>query len=92
MKYVVLIMDGAAGYPLKEHGHKTSLEIAKTPHLDQLAADGTLGLSLNVPEGMEPSSAVACRGKTRRKVTSWPATRHIAALTTGAAAQEGGAV
>lgn len=60
MKYVVLIMDGAAGYPISSKGGKTSLELASIPHLDALAREGIMGLALNVPEGMEPSSAVAC--------------------------------
>ncbi|HEY32610.1 MAG TPA: cofactor-independent phosphoglycerate mutase [Dehalococcoidia bacterium] len=60
MKYVVLIMDGAAGLPLPEHGGKTSLELAETPNLDAMAPEGTLGLVRTVPEGMEASSACAC--------------------------------
>ena len=60
MKYIVLIIDGASGWPLKEHGGKTSLELARTPHLDALAAEGELGLAATVPEGMEASSACAC--------------------------------
>jgi len=53
-------MDGAAGWPLKEHGNKTTLELARTPNLDVLACEGMLGMTNNVPAGMEPSSAVAC--------------------------------
>ena len=60
MKYCVLIIDGAAGLPLPEHGDKTSLELARTPHLDEMVSGGTLGLVQTIPEGMEPSSASAC--------------------------------
>lgn len=60
MKYIVLIIDGASGWPLKEHGGKTSLELARTPHLDALAAAGELGRVVTVPPGMEASSACAC--------------------------------
>ena len=60
MKYCVLIIDGAAGWPIKERGNKTTLELARTPNLDALTREGTLGLTNNVPPGMEPSSAVAC--------------------------------
>ncbi len=60
MKYCVLIIDGAAGLPVKEKGGKTSLEMAATPHLDKMAAEGYSGLARTVPEGMEPSSACAC--------------------------------
>lgn len=60
MKYCVLIMDGAAGLPLPDHGGKTSLELAHTPNLDTMAEAGTVGLAYMVPKGMEPDSAVAC--------------------------------
>ncbi len=60
MKYVVVITDGAAGWPLPQHGGNTCLELAKTPNLDAMARQGVLGLSKNVPSGMEPSSACAC--------------------------------
>jgi 2,3-bisphosphoglycerate-independent phosphoglycerate mutase len=60
MKYVVLIIDGAAGQPLPERAGKTCLELAATPNLDALAAEGALGLARTVPPGMEPGSAVAC--------------------------------
>jgi 2,3-bisphosphoglycerate-independent phosphoglycerate mutase len=60
MKYVVLIVDGAAGLPMPEHKNKTCLELARTPNLDALAKQATLGLARTVPPGMEPGSAVAC--------------------------------
>lgn len=60
MKYVVVILDGAAGWPLTALGEKTTLEAADTPHLDTLARSGTVGLARTVPEGTEPSSSAAC--------------------------------
>ena len=60
MKYCVVIIDGAAGWPLPERGDKTSLELAETPNLDALAREGVLGLARTVPPGMEPTSASAC--------------------------------
>jgi len=60
MKYCILIIDGAAGHPLPQRGGKTCLELAQTPELDALAREGCLGMTCNVPEGMEPSSAIAC--------------------------------
>ncbi len=60
MKYCVLIIDGASGWPLEERGSKTCLELAQTPNLDAMAKEGTLGLIRTVPPGMEPSSACAC--------------------------------
>ncbi len=60
LKYVVLIIDGAAGLPLADKGGLTSLELARTPNLDALSKQGVLGLARTVPPGMEPGSAVAC--------------------------------
>jgi 2,3-bisphosphoglycerate-independent phosphoglycerate mutase len=60
MKYVVLIMDGAAGEPLPDRDNKTCLELAVMPNLDALAREGRLGLARTVPSDMEPSSACAC--------------------------------
>jgi 2,3-bisphosphoglycerate-independent phosphoglycerate mutase len=60
MKYVVLIIDGAAGHPLTQFSGKTCLELACTPNLDSLVKEGQIGQTSNVPEGMEPSSAIAC--------------------------------
>jgi 2,3-bisphosphoglycerate-independent phosphoglycerate mutase len=60
VKHVVLIIDGASGWPFPAFGGRTSLEAARTPNLDRLAREGTVGLAANVPPGMEASSAVAC--------------------------------
>jgi 2,3-bisphosphoglycerate-independent phosphoglycerate mutase len=60
VKYCVVIIDGASGWPIAERGQKTSLELAHTPTLDRMAEEGTVGLVCTVPEGMEPSSACAC--------------------------------
>ena len=45
MKYCILIMDGAAGLPIPAHGSKTSLELARTPHLDAMAKNALVGLA-----------------------------------------------
>jgi 2,3-bisphosphoglycerate-independent phosphoglycerate mutase len=60
MKYAVIILDGAAGWPLDELGGKTCLEAAETPVLDSLAREGLLGMARTIPAGTEPSSAAAC--------------------------------
>jgi 2,3-bisphosphoglycerate-independent phosphoglycerate mutase len=60
MKYCVLIIDGAAGWPLPERSGKTSLELARMPNLDDMVREGVVGLVRTVPPGMEPSSACAC--------------------------------
>ncbi|MGQ9558832.1 MAG: cofactor-independent phosphoglycerate mutase [Desulfurispora sp.] len=59
MKYIVILADGMADYPLPELAGRTPLEQARTPHLDYLAAHGTVGLVKTVPEGFPPGSDVA---------------------------------
>ena len=60
MKYVVLIIDGASGWPVTALGRRTSLEAAHIPNLDRLSREGAVGEAWNVPPGMEASSAIAC--------------------------------
>ncbi len=59
MKYVVLIPDGAADWPVPALGGKTPLEAAVTPNLDRIAREGECGRVRTVPEGMDPGSDVA---------------------------------
>ena len=59
MKYVVLLGDGMADYPTNLLGGKTPLQCAFTPYLDQIAAEGTLGLVDTIPAGLNPGSDVA---------------------------------
>ena len=60
MKYVVVILDGAAGWSLGQLDGSTTLQAASTPNLDALAREGRVGLAATVPAGAEPSSAAAC--------------------------------
>jgi 2,3-bisphosphoglycerate-independent phosphoglycerate mutase len=57
-KYVILVGDGMADYPLKELGDRTPLEVAETPFMDRIASC-RVGLARTIPEGMEPGSDVA---------------------------------
>ena len=59
MKYVVILGDGMAGYPLPAHENKTCMQLARTPFFDMLAAKSTVGLVKTVPEGFAPGSDVA---------------------------------
>lgn len=59
MKYVVVVGDGMADYPLEPLGGKTPLQAAEKPHMDEMARRGRCGLLRTVPEGMEPGSDVA---------------------------------
>jgi 2,3-bisphosphoglycerate-independent phosphoglycerate mutase len=58
--YVIVILDGAAGWPIEELGGATTLEAAHTPNLDALAARGAVGMARTVAAGTEASSAAAC--------------------------------
>ena len=59
MKYVILIGDGMSDEPVAALGNKTPLEYAKTPAMDSVAREGTLGLFKSVPKGYPPGSDVA---------------------------------
>src|ERR1700716_2288483 len=54
-KIVMLVADGLGGLPI-EPGGKTELEAARTPNLDVLTAEGTVGLSTPVAPGITPGS------------------------------------
>jgi 2,3-bisphosphoglycerate-independent phosphoglycerate mutase len=58
VKYVILVGDGMADYPLKELGGKTPLEAADTPNMDRIAS-GRLGLVKTIPDEMEAGSDIA---------------------------------
>ncbi|MGF7119047.1 cofactor-independent phosphoglycerate mutase [Methanobacterium oryzae] len=59
MKYVVMIGDGMADYPLEELNNKTPLQASVIPNMDYIASNGVNGFLKTVPEGMEPGSDVA---------------------------------
>lgn len=59
MKYVIVLGDGMADYPIEEIGNETVIEHADTPTLDALAKESEIGMVLTVPEGMSPGSDTA---------------------------------
>jgi len=59
MKYIVLLGDGMADYPLGRYGRRTPLEVARTPNMDRLAREGTIGLINTIPAGFPAGSDVA---------------------------------
>ena len=59
MKYVIVLGDGMADYPIEEIGNETVIEHANTPTLDAMAKESEVGLVLTVPEGMSPGSDTA---------------------------------
>jgi len=59
MKYVLVIGDGMADYPVPELGNLTPLQAAYKPNMDAVAANGRSGLLRTVPEGLTPGSDTA---------------------------------
>ncbi len=59
MKYVVVLCDGMADYPVPELDGKTPMMCANKPHMDALAKKGEVGLVRTVAEGLKPGSDVA---------------------------------
>lgn len=58
MKYLLIIPDGAADFPLDQLDGKTPFEAARTPHLDALAQRGRQGTVATTPQGMPCGSDV----------------------------------
>jgi 2,3-bisphosphoglycerate-independent phosphoglycerate mutase len=59
MKYLLIVGDGMADYPVPELGNKTPLQAANKPNMDMIAAKGCGGLLRTVPEGLTPGSGTA---------------------------------
>jgi 2,3-bisphosphoglycerate-independent phosphoglycerate mutase len=60
MKYLVVIGDGMADFPIEELGGKTPLMAARKPNIDRIATKGFCGQVITVPQGFSPGSDVAC--------------------------------
>jgi len=70
MKYVVVVGDGMADYPIPELGNKTPLQVAHKPNIDKIAAKGRNGLLRTVPDSLNPGSRVIlCWVSTRNSIT-----------------------
>lgn len=59
MKYLVIVIDGAAGEKVPDLGNKTSIEKAHMPVLGSLAKKGEVGLVKTIPDKLSPGSDVA---------------------------------
>ena len=59
MKYIIVLGDGMADWPVKEFGNKTILQHARKPYMDMLARKGRTGMLKTVPDGFHPGSEVA---------------------------------
>ena len=59
MKYILVVGDGMADYPVPELGNKTPLQVAFKPNMDSIAAKGQSGLIKTVPDESSPGSETA---------------------------------
>lgn len=59
MKYLVMLCDGMADYPVEQFGGKTPLMMANAPFMQSLAKKAEVGVVKTVPDGMKPGSDVA---------------------------------
>src|SRR3990170_9090875 len=59
MKYVLVVGDGMADYPVPELGNKTPLQVAFKPNMDAIAAKGRSGLLKTIPDGFSSGSDTA---------------------------------
>lgn len=59
MKYVIVVGDGMADYPIKELRGKTPLQAADKPNMDWIASHGKNGLLRTIPKKTEPGSDIA---------------------------------
>lgn len=58
MKYIMIVPDGMADYPVEILGNKTPLEAARTPNLDYMAQHGMTGLVKTIPDKCAPGSDI----------------------------------
>ncbi|MCH7910630.1 MAG: cofactor-independent phosphoglycerate mutase [Candidatus Hydrogenedentes bacterium] len=58
MKYLVLLGDGMADFPLEECGGHTPLFVAQTPAMDQAAREGICALFCPIPEAYPAGSDI----------------------------------
>ncbi len=59
MKYIVLVGDGMADYPIPELGDLTPLAAANIPNMDFIAKHGKCGVAKTIPDNMPAGSDVA---------------------------------
>jgi len=59
VKYLLVVGDGMADFPIPELGNKTPLQVAYKPNMDSVAAKGRSGLIKTVPDECSPGSDTA---------------------------------
>jgi len=59
MKYIILLGDGMADYPIEELGNKTPLQAAETESMDAVVGRGKIGMVQTIPKELPPGSDIA---------------------------------
>lgn len=59
MKYIVVLGDGMADYPLPQLKDRTPLQCAIKPNIDNLAKHSEIGIVKTIPDGVPPASDTA---------------------------------
>lgn len=59
MKYLVVLYDGMADYPVPALNGRTPMEVAVKPNFDSLGKRGTVGIVKTVADSLKPGSDVA---------------------------------
>ena len=59
MKYIVMLCDGMADYPVEELNGKTPMMKAHKPNMDRLVKKSIAGTVKTVPDNMKPGSDIA---------------------------------
>lgn len=59
MKYLVVLYDGMADYPVPALNGRTPMEVAVKPNFDNLGKRGTVGIVKTVADSLKPGSDVA---------------------------------
>lgn len=59
MKFIMLVVDGMADYPVMEMQGRTPLQVAEHPNMDVLVRGGIIGTVRTVPDGMDANTDVA---------------------------------
>ncbi len=58
MKYLVVLYDGMADYPIDVLGNKTPMMVANKPNFDKMASKGEVGLVRTIGDGLKPGSEI----------------------------------
>lgn len=58
MKFLILVPDGMADFPVEAIGNKTPVAVARTPVMDELARRGVMGEFTPIPDRLPPGSDI----------------------------------